>query len=133
MSRNWPAGVRILMVEDDAVSAAFLRARLQMEGLEVHTARNGIEALETVGRIRPHLMTTDLMMPGMDGFRLVKEVRDLPDPLGRMPILFISANRNDHDMARCLAAGADDFITKPFSADVLVERLWRLFARVQEG
>lgn len=120
------------MVEDDALSAAVLRVRLQMEGIEVMLAHNGLEALEMLRKTQPDLLTTDLMMPGMDGFRLVKEIRALPEPLARLPILFISANRNDHDMARCLAAGADDFMTKPYSADVLVERLWRLFERSRE-
>lgn len=129
MSRNWPAATKILMVEDDALTATFLRTRIEMEGVEVRVAHNGFEALEMIKADPPDLMTTDLMMPGMDGFRLVKEVRSLPPPVGRLPILFISANKNDHDMARCLAAGGDDFMTKPFSVDVLVERLWRLHER----
>ncbi|HET8901338.1 MAG TPA: response regulator [Holophagaceae bacterium] len=129
MSRNWPASTKLLMVEDDPLSAMLLRTRLEMEGLQVRVARNGMEALEMLKADPPDLMTTDLMMPGMDGFRLVKEIRSLPPPLGRVPVLFISANKNDHDMARCLAAGGDDFMTKPYSVDVLVERLWRLHER----
>ena len=129
MSRNWPESMKILMVEDDPLSATLLRVRMEMEGIQVQVAHNGVEALDMLKQEPPDLMTTDLMMPGMDGFRLVKEIRSMPPPLGRIPILFISANKNDHDMARCLAAGGDDFMTKPFSVDVLVERLWRLHER----
>jgi CheY-like chemotaxis protein len=75
------------------------------------------------------LITTDLMMPAMNGFRLVQEIRDLPPPKGRVPILLISSNQNEQDMVRCLAAGADDYITKPISAQVLMERLWRMLQR----
>ena len=59
----------------------------------------------------------------------MQEVRDLPAPKGLVPILLISSNQNEQDMVRCLAAGADDYMTKPISAQVLVERLWRLLQR----
>jgi DNA-binding response OmpR family regulator len=95
----------------------------------VFVAFNGTEGLEILHREAIDLITTDLMMPAMNGFRLVQEVRDLPPPKGRIPILLISSNQNEQDMVRCLAAGADDYVTKPISVQVLVERLWRLFER----
>ncbi len=100
-----------------------------MEGLTVFVAFNGVEGLEILHREDIHLITTDLMMPAMNGFRLVQEVRDLPPPKGRVPILLISSNQNEQDMVRCLAAGADDYMTKPISAQVLMERLWRMHQR----
>jgi len=106
-----------------------LQARLEMEGLKVFLAANGIEGLDILQREAIDLVTTDLMMPAMNGFRLVQEIRDLPPPKGRVPILLISSNQNEQDMVRCLAAGADDYMTKPISAQVLVERLWRLYQR----
>lgn len=129
MTRAWPQPTRVLVVEDDLPTARIIQARLEMEGLEVLSAANGVEALELLQRESVDLITTDLMMPAMNGFRLVQEVRDLPPPKGRVPILLISSNQNEQDMVRCLAAGADDYMIKPISAQVLVERLWRLFER----
>jgi DNA-binding response OmpR family regulator len=129
MSRAWPENTRVLVVEDDQATARIIHARLQMEGLTVFVAFNGVEGLEIMHREAIDLVTTDLMMPAMNGFRLVQEIRDLPPPKGRVPILLISSNQNEQDMIRCLAAGADDYMTKPISAQVLVERLWRMHQR----
>lgn len=129
MSRLWPESTKVLVVEDDPATARIIQARLEMEGLQVLVAFNGTEGLEILHREAIDLITTDLMMPAMNGFRLVQEVRDLPPPKGRIPILLISSNQNEQDMVRCLAAGADDYVTKPISVQVLVERLWRLFER----
>jgi len=133
MTRSWPDHTRVLVVEDDFPTARLIQARLEMEGLEVLPAANGVEALDLLQREAVDLITTDLMMPAMNGFRLVQEVRDLPPPKGRIPILLVSSNQNEQDMVRCLAAGADDYMTKPISAQVLVERLWRLFERSRRG
>ena len=129
MSRKWPDPTRVLVVEDDQATARLIQARLEMEGLKVIMAPNGVEGLEILQREPIDLVTTDLMMPAMNGFRLVQEIRDLPPPKGRVPILLISSNQNEQDMIRCLAAGADDYMTKPISAQVLVERLWRMHQR----
>lgn len=129
MSRIWPEDTKVLVVEDDAATARIIQARLEMEGLSVFTASNGVDGLETLQQQDIDLVTTDLMMPAMNGFRLVQEIRDLPPPKGRVPILLISSNQNEQDMVRCLAAGADDYITKPISAQVLLERLWRMLQR----
>lgn len=129
MSRKWPDPTRVLVVEDDQATARLIQARLEMEGLKVFMASNGVEGLEILHREAIDLVTTDLMMPAMNGFRLVQEIRDLPPPKGRVPILLISSNQNEQDMIRCLAAGADDYMTKPISAQVLVERLWRMHQR----
>jgi DNA-binding response OmpR family regulator len=118
-----------LVVEDDQATARIIQARLEMEGITVFTAANGVEGLEILHREAIDLVTTDLMMPAMNGYRLVQEIRDLPPPKGRVPILLISSNQNEQDMVRCLAAGADDYMIKPISAQVLVERLWRLHQR----
>ena len=129
MSRKWPDPTRVLVVEDDQATARLIQARLEMEGLKVFMAPNGVEGLEILHREAIDLITSDLMMPAMNGFRLVQAIRDLPPPKGRVPILLISSNQNEQDMIRCLAAGADDYMTKPISAQVLVERLWRMHQR----
>lgn len=129
MSRKWPDPTRVLVVEDDQATARLIQARLEMEGLKVFLAPNGLDGLGILKSEAIDLVTTDLMMPAMNGFRLVQEIRDLPPPKGRVPILLISSNQNEQDMIRCLAAGADDYMTKPISAQVLVERLWRMHQR----
>ena len=133
MSRRWPEPTRVLVVEDDPATARIIQVRLEMEGLTVFVARQGVEALDIFRREAIDLVITDLMMPAMNGFRLVQEIRDLPPPKGRVPILLISSNQNEQSMIRCLAAGADDFMIKPISVQMLVERLWRLFERSHRG
>lgn len=129
MGRNWAEGTTILAVEDDPLTAKLIRARLELEGLTVLEARNGIEGLAALIEHGADLVCTDLMMPAMDGYRLIREIRELAGPLGRVPIMVLSVNRGEEDMVRCLAAGADDYITKPLSPQVFVEKLWRLFSR----
>lgn len=133
MSRIWPEQTKVLVVEDDLATARIIRARLEMEGLQVFSAANGVEGLAILQQEDIDLVTTDLMMPAMNGFRLVQEIRDLPSPKGQVPILLISSNQNEQDMVRCLAAGADDYMTKPISAQVLVERLWRMLQRASSA
>jgi CheY-like chemotaxis protein len=126
MARDWKEGTTILVVEDNLLTARMIRSRLELEGLRVLEAPNGIEALEILRREQVDIISTDLMMPAMDGFRLIQEIRNLPGDQGRVPILVVSSNQNEQDMVRCLSAGADDYITKPISPQVYIERVWRL-------
>lgn len=129
MARSWGDGTTVLLVEDNLLTARMIRSRLEMEGLTVLETHNGLEGLELLRTHRVDLVSTDLMMPAMDGFRLIQEIRDLPAPKGKVPILVVSSNQNEQDMVRCLAAGADDYITKPISPQVFIERMWRLHQR----
>ena len=129
MTRTWPDNTWVLLAEDDALTASLLRSRLQMEGLNVLLAVNGQEALDFLQEQWVNLVVTDLMMPAMNGFRLIQEIRQLPAPQGQLPILVISANQNEQDMVACFSAGADDFMSKPVSIPLLLERLWRLARR----
>ena len=129
MSRKWPEHTIVLLAEDNRPTLQLLRARLQLEGISVLEAQNGLEALDHLREATIHAVITDLMMPAMDGFRLIQEIRELEGEQGHVPILVISANQNEADMVRCLASGADDFMSKPLSMPVLIERLWRLVRR----
>jgi CheY-like chemotaxis protein len=71
------------------------------------------------------------MMPSMDGYRLIREIRELPPPLGTVPILVLTVQAGEEDMVRCLSSGADDYVTKPFAPQVYIEKLWRLHLRRQ--
>lgn len=131
MGRHWREGTTILSVEDDLLTAKLIRARLELEGLRILAASNGLEGLELFKAHEVDLVSTDLMMPAMDGYRLIREIRALPAPKGEVPILVLSVNRSEEDMVRCLAAGADDYMTKPLSPQVYVEKLWRLYSRIR--
>ena len=133
MARDWEEGTTVLTVEDDSLTSLLLTARLKQEGLRILTASNGEEALALLKSERVDLVSTDLMMPVMDGYRLIREIRDLPPPKGRVPVLVLSVNQNEEDMVRCLAAGADDYMTKPVSPQVYVEKLWRVYLRGREA
>jgi CheY-like chemotaxis protein len=133
MTRIWPEPTRVLVVEDDYLTARLISTRLAMDGLLVRTAVNGREALGALEAEPADLVVTDLMMPAMNGFRLIQEIRDLPEPQGRVPILVVSSNQNEQDMLACFSAGADDFMTKPISVPLLLERLWRLRHRGSAG
>jgi two-component system KDP operon response regulator KdpE len=133
MARTWQEGTTVLIVEDDSLTSLLLTARLKLEGLRVLTASNGREALALLKSERIDLVSTDLMMPVMDGYRLIREIRELPHPVGKVPVLVLSVNQNEEDMVRCLAAGADDYMTKPMSPQVFVEKLWRIWLRSREA
>jgi CheY-like chemotaxis protein len=130
MARIWPADTTVLLAEDDILIARMLETRMAMEGLKVLKARHGLEALEVLGGHLVDIVVTDLMMPAMNGYRLIREIRQLPPPHGSVPILVISANQVEDDIVACFAAGADDFMTKPISVTLMMERIWRLHRRV---
>ena len=118
-------------MEDDPLTARLIRARLEMEGIRVREARNGVEGLAMYLEWGADLISSDLIMPAMDGYRFIQEIRSLPPPRNRVPILILSVNRREADQLRCLEAGADDFMTKPLSPQMYVERLWRLYVRTR--
>ncbi|MBP1627394.1 MAG: heme response regulator HssR [Holophagaceae bacterium] len=127
--KHWPEGTKVLVVEDSAATAHLFSARLKMEGIDVLTARNGLEALEVLKLEPISIVVTDLMMPGMDGYRLVREIRQMAQPLASMPIIVVSSNQRESEQVRCFEAGADEYMTKPISLPLLVERIYRLLRR----
>ncbi len=119
-------GRRILIVEDDVRNIFALSSVLEPLGGSVAIARNGIEALKRLAsRPRPDIVLMDIMMPEMDGFQAMQEIRRNPE-LRELPIIAITAKAMPDDQQRCLAAGANDYITKPIDVDKLVSliRIW---------
>lgn len=127
--KDWPKDTTILVVEDSPATAHLFSARLKMEGIHVLIARNGLEALQTLQQKPVSMVVTDLMMPEMDGLRLVNEIRHLPPPLRTIPILVVSSKHQEAEQLDCFQAGIDDYMTKPVSLLLLVERLYRLLKR----
>ena len=113
---------RILVVEDVPLGLAMLRMRLEAEGFEVITARDGVEALDQARDGHPDLMLLDLMLPRLSGERVCQELRADPRTQA-LPIVVLSARVQEAERLRALAAGADAFIAKPYDPVRLVEEI----------
>ena len=117
---------RVLIVEDNRDLAYGLRNNLEIEGYEVEVAGDGAEGLARAKETRPDLVVLDLMLPRMDGFRVLRALRD--DAL-MMPVLVLTARGEESDKVRGLKLGADDYLTKPFGLLELLARVEALLRR----
>jgi DNA-binding response OmpR family regulator len=117
---------KILIVEDEAHIAAGIRLNLELKGYEVEIARDGLEGLTKWKSFSPQLIVLDLMMPKLDGFSFLKEIRKIEE---RLPILILSAKDTSNDKVKCFTHGVDDFLPKPFDLDEFLLRVERLLKR----
>ncbi|MCW2594498.1 MAG: two component transcriptional regulator, winged helix family, partial [Jatrophihabitans sp.] len=124
------AEARLLVVEDDPNIVELLSASLRYAGFEVATAAEGHQALRVAREFRPDLMVLDVMMPGIDGFEVV---RRLTAEGNRCPVLFLTARDAVHDKITGLTVGGDDYVTKPFSLDEVVARIRAVLRRATSG
>lgn len=115
----------ILLAEDDDLTADFILHRLRKEGFDVHHFVNGEEALEAFQKIPVSLAILDVKMPGMDGFEVLKRLREIPK-FKSMPIMMLTSMGVEKDIVRGLELGADDYMLKPFSPTELLARVRRL-------
>lgn len=120
---------KILIVDDEPKILKIIKHSLQDDGFLLLEASNGVEALEVVEREYPDLMILDLMMPGMDGFEVCREIRREHD----VPILMLTARSDDVDKIVGLELGADDYMTKPFNPRELVARVKAILRRSESG
>ncbi|BBX20167.1 DNA-binding response regulator [Mycolicibacterium duvalii] len=111
---------RVLVVDDEANIVELLSVSLKFQGFEVHTATNGHAALDKAREVRPDAIILDVMMPGMDGFGLLRRLR--ADGIDA-PALFLTARDSLQDKIAGLTLGGDDYVTKPFSLEEVVARL----------
>jgi DNA-binding response OmpR family regulator len=118
---------RVLVVEDQRDLAALLVHNLELEGLEVRAVGDGREVLELVRSWVPNLVILDLMLPGLDGFEVLRGIRAHTREL---PVLILSARGEEQDKIRGFRLDADQYVTKPFS---LVELLARVHALLRRG
>jgi len=119
--------LRILIVDDEPTIIKFLRSNLEANGFEIIAAIDGAEALQTVEMELPDLVILDIMMPKMDGFEVCRQLREW----SQVPIIMLSAQDDEGDEIRCLNLGADDYITKPFSARELIARVRAVLRRTK--
>jgi len=119
--------MHVLVVEDDGKTAQWLRLYLEQDGLRVSTVADGPAALAAFDTDRPDLVLLDVMIPGMNGFDVCRAIR-----VGaRTPIILITARAAEDDRLRGFDAGADDYITKPFSPREVVARVRAVLRRAQ--
>lgn len=112
-------GLLVLVIDDEAQIRRFLRISLESEGYKTHEAVTGNEGLTKAAQLRPDLIILDMGLPDMDGLDVLRRLREWT----KTPIIILSVRDTDHDKVMALDAGADDYLTKPFSTDELKARL----------
>ena len=118
---------KILVVEDDSAISNLIRTTLETQNYQYHTAKTGAGALLDAASYRPDIIILDLGLPDMDGVEVIQKVRGWTNT----PIIVVSARSEDQDKVDALDAGADDYLTKPFSIDELLARLRVALRRVR--
>jgi two-component system response regulator RpaA len=121
----------ILVIEDDDIVARTIERSLRIHDFRVMLASSGVEGLKLARRRPPDLVILDIIMPGMDGYTVCREIRaDLL--LDYIPILFLTAKIKDEDKIAGFTAGADDYLCKPFNIDELILRVRAILRRTQK-
>ena len=121
---------RVLVVDDETNIVELLSVSLKFQGFEVYTASNGPAALDKAREVRPDAVILDVMMPGMDGFGVLRRLR--ADGIDS-PALFLTARDSLQDKIAGLTLGGDDYVTKPFSLEEVVARLRVILRRSGKG
>jgi len=119
---------KILVVEDEKHLAEGLKLNLSLKGYETQMAHDGLEALDKWKSFNPDLIILDLMLPELDGFKVLEEIRLHSE---RLPILILSAKDTAEDKIRCLKKGVDDYMAKPFDLDEFLLRIERILQRAE--
>ena len=119
----------ILVIDDDELVSRTLQRTLKMYDYQVMVANSGPEGLQLARRHRPDLFILDIMMPGMDGYQVCRQIRGDPI-LSDLPVLFLTAKGKDEDKIEGFRAGADDYLSKPFNMEELQLRVKAILRRV---
>ena len=124
--------VRVLVIDDEAPIRLLCRVNLEAEGLDVLEAADGTTGLDLARDEQPDVVLLDVMMPGLDGWRVAEELLE-DDRTRGIPIIFLTARAEFRDRARGLDIGGVDYVTKPFNPVELAPRIRELLARVDAG
>jgi len=119
---------RVLIVDDDTVVRRMLQLSFESEGFDVLTAGDGLEGLESMRANKPDVVVLDIMMPKLDGMKVMRELND-DDDLRGTPVILLSAKATSLDIELGLKAGAADYVTKPCDPIDLVDRVRSLLAK----
>ncbi len=120
---------KILVVEDEHPISDILKFTLEKEGYTVYTVYDGLEAINKAKQVEPDLILLDIMLPGIDGYEVCKEIRKFSD----QPIIMLTAKDSENDKVYGLEVGADDYVTKPFSTRELLARVKANLRRTNEA
>ena len=129
MSSAVSANTKILVIEDEERMARFVRLNLEQDGFQVSEALNGREGLDKLRTFMPDLILLDVMLPDLDGFELLKMIREIDS----VPVIMLTAKGEEEDKVRGLELGADDYVTKPFSPRELVSRVKAVLRRIDSS
>jgi len=127
-AQNTNTTLKVLIADDEPNIVVSLEFMMKREGFDVLVARDGVKALETIRRERPRLVLLDATMPGMTGFDVCEAVRADEEVRGTR-IIMLTAKGRETDMARGVGAGADAYVTKPFSTRDLVQQVKDMLAK----
>ena len=125
-------GMRVLVIDDEAPIRLLCRVNLEAEGMGVLEAADGPSGLEKARAERPDVILLDVMMPGLDGWRVAEELLD-DERTKHIPIVFLTARAELRDRARGIDLGGVDYVTKPFNPIELAPLVRELTARVERG
>ncbi|OBX24744.1 two-component system alkaline phosphatase synthesis response regulator PhoP [Gelidibacter algens] len=123
--------IKILLVDDEPDILEIIGYNLSIEGYQVITAENGIQAIKKAKKERPQLIILDVMMPEMDGIEACEQIRKIPE-LSNTIITFLTARGEDYSQMAGFDAGADDYITKPIKPKVLTSKVKALLRRLKD-
>ena len=112
----------VMVIEDEEALSMLLSYNLEKEGYEVATVSNGLDAVSEVERLLPSVIILDWMLPEISGVEICKLIRSKPD-IKTIPIIMLTAKSQEEDKIKGLSAGADDYVTKPFSVPELMARV----------
>lgn len=129
MSENRIKDRHILVVDDEERIVRFIRLNLEHDGFRVSEAYNGTQAINKIRSQLPDLVLLDVMMPDMDGFEVLRIVREVSS----VPVIMLTAKGEEDDRVRGLELGADDYITKPFSPRELASRVRAVLRRTESA
>jgi two-component system, OmpR family, KDP operon response regulator KdpE len=121
-------GKRVLIIDDDADLRQLAGLIFKNVGAQVSTARDGLEGISKLFTHQPNLIVLDVMLPGIDGFEVCRRIRQVSDA----PLIMLTALNHEQEMLRGLEAGADDFLSKPFNADILLARARTVLRRTEQ-
>ena len=124
--------IKILLVDDEPDILEIVSYNLSLQGYQIITGENGVEAVEKAKKHKPHLIILDVMMPQMDGIEACEKIRELPDQSDTI-ITFLTARGEDYSQVAGFDAGADDYIAKPIKPKVLVSKVKALLRRLKES
>ena len=119
---------KIVLAEDEPQTAKLVEFKLRKEGYQVTWKENGEEALEAIKREKPDLILLDVMMPVMDGYEVLRQVKE-NEGLKDIPVIMLTARAQERDVVKGIDSGAEDYITKPFHPAELLARVKRILGK----